>query len=294
VSLIEHALDKLRANNDTRGLERTSAADTGRHRNLRARFDPITVVNPNQRVVTIDEAALREARVLPPESEARRAADEYRTIKRNVIRSAFDDASQSTPSRQIVAVSSALPGDGKTHTCINLALSLAREKDHQVVLVDADVAKPHVSKLFGIEQDVGLLDALASDELMVRDLVLPTTTANLWLVSAGRQTEHSTELLASDRMREIATQLVKSFPEAIILFDAPPLLLTSEARALVAAAGQILLVVRFGVTPQQAVVEAIEATQEPERVKLIFNQVESSGFTNHYYGNWQAYGHTTE
>jgi protein-tyrosine kinase len=301
MSLIEKALSKMRTDGGARvpqpanllsvqTAEAPRGAANAPSATVPRKFDPNALAGLAGRIVQLDENALRQAHVLPPKDEARRVAGEYRAIKRTLIRAAFDEGEDSTPSRQIVALSSALPGDGKTYTSINLALSLARERDYQVVLVDADVAKPHVSALLGIEQDRGLLDFLESPEVALRDVLMATSVPKLWLVSAGRQSEHSTELLASDRMRVFAEELVGLFPNALIVLDAPPLLLTSEARALVAVAGQVVLVVKCAETPRQAVMDAIEATQAPERIKLLFNQANTSGFSNYYYGSWQGYG----
>jgi exopolysaccharide/PEP-CTERM locus tyrosine autokinase len=238
--------------------------------------------DPNRRVIQIDEAALRAAQLLPPASEIRQTEDEFRVIKRAVLRAAFEDVPQPGPSKRVVAVTSAYPGDGKTHCTINLALSLARERDHQVIMIDGDVAKPHISHLFKIDDETGLLDTLAERQESVLDAILPTIQPGLWLLPAGRHLDHASELLASDQMRGSIDALLSNYPDAILLIDCPPLLLTSEAKAISAIAGQILLVVKSGHTQRDAVISAVEATNEPERVRVIFNYCSSSASKDYY------------
>jgi len=127
----------------------------------------------------------------------------------------------------------------KTFTSINLALSIARERDVSVLIMDADVAKPHISRIFGIDQEPGLLDALADDDLDIESLVLPTDVPGLSMLPAGHHHEAATELLASARMSQLIARLTVRDPRRIVLLDSPPLLLSSESRALVQIAGQV-------------------------------------------------------
>ena len=127
-------------------------------------------------------------------------------------------------------MASAMPGEGKTFTSINLALSMALEKDLSVLLVDADVAKPHISRTFGVEQEPGLLDLLKDESSRVESVILPTDVPNLCILPAGKQSDTATELLASQRMQIVANHLEATDPNRIVLIDSPPLLLTSDAR----------------------------------------------------------------
>jgi len=292
VSLVEKALEILRSNGTPavlpgRGSASAANPATQPLRDVR-KFDPSTVVEPGRRAVRIDEVALRHGGVLAPDSEARRAADQYRTIKRSIIKSAFGGP-DATHNGQLVAVSSALPGDGKTQTCLNVALSLALEKDHQVVLIDADIAKPHVSRLLGIEGETGLIDVLTSKDMSVRSAILSTDHPNLWVMPAGRHSDVAMELLASQRMRDVIDEVMRLFPHAIILFDTSPILLTMEARVLTSMVGQVIMVVRANGTPQHAVLDSIRAIGNPSRIKLVLNQVSASGIYAYYDGRWYGY-----
>jgi protein-tyrosine kinase len=239
---------------------------------------------PPRRRIHIDGDALRSAGYLPESTCDRQFADQYRMIKRPLVEKAFAGTSSTTPSARLIMMASALPGDGKTFTSINLALSLARERDTSVVLVDADVPKPHVSRIFGVEREPGLLEALADAKLDVESLLLPTDIGSLSILPAGSPTETATEMLASARMSSIVARLLSRNSRRIVLFDSPPLLVSSESRSLAAIAGQIVLVVRAGKTPRQAVLDAIEQVGEDADLSLVLNQ----GRAGH--GAYQEYG----
>jgi exopolysaccharide/PEP-CTERM locus tyrosine autokinase len=242
------------------------------------------------RFVRVDRMRLRAAGFVPDESQERRFADQYRRIKRPILMQVQMLTAANAPGARFVMMASALPGDGKTFTSINLALSIARERDVSVLIMDADVAKPHISRIFGIDQEPGLLDALADDELDVESLVLPTDVEGLSLLSAGRHNEAATELLASARMAQVLARLIARDPRRIVLLDSPPLLLSSESRALVPFAGQVVLVVRAGGTPKQAVQEAIGYIGEGKPLGLILNQ-SLLALSEGYYG-YGSYGDT--
>jgi exopolysaccharide/PEP-CTERM locus tyrosine autokinase len=227
----------------------------------------------SSRRIHFDTAALRELGYLPESSRERQFADHYRQIKRPLIEKAHAGASDPRgPSPRLIMMASALPGDGKTFTSINLALSMARERDVSVVLVDADLPKPHVSRVFGVEGEPGLLDALRDPSIDPGSLLIPTDAGSLSILPAGKPDEAATELLASDRMATIVASLLAHNPRRIVLFDSPPLLLSSESRALADIVGQIVLVVRSGSTPRQAVLDVVEQLGEERPVWLVLNQ----------------------
>lgn len=237
--------------------------------------------------ITVDSAALRAGGYLPEPEKERQFADQFRRIKRPLIDTALSgDASARDP--RIIVVTSALPGDGKTFTSINLALSMSLERDISVLLIDSDVAKRHVSQIFAIEQQRGLLDLLVNDNMDAESLIVPTTTRGLSILPAGTRVPNTEELLSSNRMRKIMTSLSARNPRRILLLDSPPLLVTNEGSALVKIAGQIVLVVRAGGTPRQAVQAAIALFDTQQAGGVVLNEVPGSP-TNGYYG-YGSYG----
>lgn len=252
---------------------------------VRKPAEPVQRSSSSNRTVIVDRVGLHVAGVLPPPSDERVLAQEFRQIKRPLIAAALGRGREALPNGQLIMLASALPGDGKTFTSVNLALSMALEKDLRVLLVDADVAKPHISRIFGLDSDAGLLDVLRDENADVESHILPTDIAGLSLLSAGRPSETATELLASSRMETVVAQLAAADPGRIVLFDSPPLLLTTESRALSATMGQIVLVVSAGITPQTAVFEALELLGDGRNVSLVLNRSDEasrSGYHDYY------------
>jgi exopolysaccharide/PEP-CTERM locus tyrosine autokinase len=238
---------------------------------------PETPVRPQvtrpSRIVNIDKDALRAMRLMAPAGLERRTASQYQRIKRPLVAAALGKTDPPIENGHLIMLASALPGEGKTFTSINLALSLAREKDIEVLLVDADVAKPHVSRVLGVDGERGLLDLLADTNLHPESVILDSNVPGLSILAAGKRTETATELLASERMHEIAAELaVSGGGRRIVLFDSPPLLLSTESQALVGSVGQVVLIVRAEATPRSAVMSAIGSLGDSKPISLILNQ----------------------
>ena len=289
MSLIESALERLRRVGEP-GAARASATVAAPRAVATAASvkAPAVVIAPPREYahkrIAIDEKALRTAGYLPAEGLERRFADHYRQIKRPLIDKAFSGA----PELRLVLVSSALPGDGKTFTSFNLALSMARERDLSVLLVDADTPRGRISEVLGIRTERGLTDALADESLDVESLIVQTDVRGLEILPAGKFLDSAPELLASARMDQIAVRLATRAARGLVLFDSAPLLVSSEARALLRVPGQVVLVVRVGVTPRQAAAEAAGHIDKKKLQGLILNQ---ATFTNAggYYG-YASYG----
>lgn len=243
----------------------------------------------SDRVVSIDLSALRAAGAVAPAAEERRLAEEYRIIKRPLLKAMTRD--DPTQRRNLVAITSALPGEGKTFTSVNLALSLAMERGREVILVDGDAAKRHVSHLFGLDREIGLLDLGSSDGLGLEQTIHQTELPSLYLLPAGSPHSEATEILRSERVASLLASLA-SDPRRIVLIDCAPLLVTSEAGVIAALAGQVVLVVKASETPQEVVVRAVEAITEEKPVSLVLNQVLSAPERHYgyYYGGY-GYGY---
>lgn len=249
---------------------------------------PAILRQPHKSIV-FDRNALRAAGLMPPEHQERQIQNQYRQIKRPLIANALGKNAAAVANGHLIMVASAMPGEGKTFTSMNLALSMAVEKDISVLLVDADVAKPHISTMLGLHSEPGLLDALQNELLDVESLVIGTDVERLSILPAGRRNEAATELLASARMEEVVAQLARGDDHRIVLFDSPPLLLTSESRVLSTVVGQIVMVVRSGFTAQQAVLDAIGHLSEGKSTGIVLNQCDVEQESRYYYG-YGSYG----
>jgi exopolysaccharide/PEP-CTERM locus tyrosine autokinase len=286
MSLVERALKKMQQSRaSATAVDKAVVPAPGAPRDPPAATAAPEASRKSSRIVNVDREALRAAELLPAPAEERRLAHEYRQIKRPLIANAFGRGVPRLPRGQVMLVASALPGDGKTFTSFNLALSLALEKDVSVLLIDADVAKPHVSRIFGVVEEPGLLDVIRDQSIDVESTVMRTSIEGLEIMPAGRGSENATELLASSRMEAIVAQLVAHNPNRIVLLDSPPLLLTSESRVLCSVAGQAVLVVSADSTPRQAVFDAITLMGEGRFIGLVLNQCSVShqaGYYNYY------------
>jgi protein-tyrosine kinase len=232
--------------------------------------------------IRVDRQALRQEGLLAPEHQERLLADQFRQIKRPLIASAIGRGVPRTPNGQVIMMASALAGEGKTFTSINLALSMALDRDISVLLIDADVAKPHITRTFGAENEPGLLDLLRDESLSVGSLILQTDVPGLSILPSGRKSDTAAELLASHRMANTIAALAESDPNRIILIDSSPLLLTNESRVLSHIAGQIVMVVRAGMTPQRAVLDALDYLEEEKPVSFVLNQARTLPTTGYY------------
>jgi len=243
--------------------------------------------------ITVDNAALRDRGYFPERQKDRQFADQYRRIKRPLIEKAMREAATRSESR-IIMVTSALPGDGKTFTSINLALSMAAERDVSVLLIDADVAKRHISAMFGLAEQPGLLDALVNEDMEAESAIVPTTTRGFSILPGGTPVAGPEELLSSHRMRKIMSSLCTRSPRRILLLDSPPLLVTNESRALLKIAGQVVLVVRAEVTPRDAIQSAINLFDPQHAGGVVLNQVMSKAAEGYYeYGYYETDGDKT-
>ncbi|MDP9008621.1 MAG: AAA family ATPase [Pseudomonadota bacterium] len=283
MSLIEQAL---------RQVKRAAGQDVAREaRGPIGSLEPDSAPGATSAVrLTIDLNSLRAAGYLPEAAQDREFADQYRQIKHPLIKQALAVGAVDGDSR-VIMVTSAMAGDGKTFTSINLALSMARERDVSVLLIDADCPKPHVSKIFGVQGERGLLDALVDDTVVVQSLIVPTDVRGLSVLPAGTPVAGATELLGSKRMRQIIKTLYTQDPRRILLLDSAPLLMTTEGRALMSLAGQIVLVVRAGQTPAQAVQDAVALFPEHQAGGIVLNDAKI-GILDRYsgYGTYGTYG----
>lgn len=281
MTLVERTIEKLRRSAEQRQPSKppTVGSLVVEPRPVENAGDPGL---PPARRIHVDRDVLREAGYLPETSVDRRFADYYRQIKRPLVSAALVAPDAVAGSPRLIMMASALPGDGKTFTSINLALSMARERDVSVVLVDADVPKPHVSRIFGVDSEPGLIDAVVDSGVDIENFVLPTDVGGLSILPAGTPHEGATELMASARMSAVLTRLIARNPRRIVLFDSSPLLVSSESRALAAVTGQVVLVVRSGATPHQAVLDAIEYLGPDRSIGLVLNQGRAS--LSGYYG----------
>lgn len=276
MSVIENAIKRLQATRD--GAAPTLRERTAPHPR---RVEPGPGVSG--RIIPIDLGALRNAGLLPPAHQERELAQQFRQIKRPLINNALGRGVKALPEGNLLMIASAVPGEGKTFTSLNLALSMRLEEDVTVLLVDGDVVNPRLSQVLGADDVPGLLDLIKDPALPLSQAILQTDVPGLSFLPAGHQDPNATELLASARMREVVTQLAGHDPSRLVLFDSAPLLLTTESQALTQSAGQIVIVVRADDTPQHVVLDALETLADSKSVSLVLNQSMKQPHASYYY-----------
>ncbi|WP_119292445.1 XrtA-associated tyrosine autokinase [Azohydromonas sediminis] len=242
------------------------------------------------RRVELDLDLLARNGIVTPNAPRSRLGDQFRVIKRPLLHNASGKGASTINHANLIMITSALPGEGKTFTALNLAMSIATELDHTVMLVDADVARPAVLKNLGLPEGPGLLD-LIDGSVQMHEALLRTNVDKLTLLPSGTPHQRATEMLASEGMRRLLDDIANRYPDRIVIFDSPPLLLTTESRVLATNMGQIVIVVQAGRTKQsdvQAALDTIEAC--PVRLMLL-NQVRSEPEAAYGYGYGYGYGH---
>jgi receptor protein-tyrosine kinase len=236
------------------------------------------------RRITLDRARLAAAGI-PDWTQGRsKPTEEYRLIKRQVLHQAFGDAGEAKDGSNLVMVTSARPGEGKTFTAFNLALSVAMERDHQVLLIDADSAQQRVRRLLGVDEEAGLLNLLSDPSLELADLMLRTDLAKFAVLLAGNAPDFSAELFAAKGMRSLLYEMARRHNDRLILLDTPPCLFSSDPTALAALVGQVILVVEAGRTQRSDVDASLEVLAACPNVSLVLNKTQTGLYGSYPYG----------
>ena len=246
------------------------------------------------RQVQFDLDALSAAGMVSPNAPRSQIADQYRVIKRPLIANAMGKAGVAPVANgNLIMVTSAISGEGKSFTALNLAMSIATELDNTVMLVDADVARPSIFRMLGLPASQGLLDLLIDDSTDLSKVLLRTNVDKLTLLPSGTPHARATELLASDAMTHLIEDMSKRYSDRIIIFDSPPLLLTTESRVLATHMGQIVMVVRAETTLQSDVQQALSTIESCPVKYMVLNQAKSGtkGGYGYGYGQGPGYGY---
>lgn len=231
-----------------------------------------SAMTASERKVNLPYQRLKEMGMVTPDAPRSKTAEEYRRVKRPLLMN-IDGPVAPVKNPNLIMVTSALPGEGKTFTAVNLALSIAMEQDKTVLFVDADVAKARGARLLGVPNDArGLIDILERDDLDLRDVLYRTDIPNLRILPAGRVHERSTELLASEDMRKLMSEMATRYRDRVVIFDSPPLLPTTEASVLANLMGQIVFVVAANKTGQNAVTEALSHIEGDKMIGMLLNK----------------------
>lgn len=254
------------------------------------RRQPVANAETGRPRAHIDLHRLAAAGYLTPDAPRSQIADEFRVIKRPLLANVRGQSAAKVDRANLIMVTSSLPGEGKTFVALNLAMSLAMELDNTVLLVDADVSRPSVLERLGLPPAPGLLDVLTDPACTLADVLMRTDVEKLSLLPAGKAHARATELLASEAMSRLVQDMATRYADRIIVFDAPPLLPSTESRALAAHMGQVIVVVEAERTPQASLLQALAAVEACPVVMTVLNKLPRSAVGS-YYGHYGEYGY---
>lgn len=249
-----------------------------------------SVHHTSSNVATISRERLAAKNFIVPDGPVTGLSEEFRIVKRQLLLAARGGKGiEAIEHGERILICSAHPNEGKTFCAINLALSMASEKDNRVLLVDADFAKPSVLSTLGIESGPGFMDALADPSCDAESFIIETDIQGLSILPAGAQTNSDTEYLAASRTAAVIDKLTRNDPSRIIIFDSPPALAASPASVLALHVGQILMVVQADETTDSALRDALSLLSGCDHVQLLLNRAKFSP-TGRQFGNYYGYG----
>ncbi len=237
----------------------------------------------------LDLSLLSQKGMVDNSVERRLINEEYRAIKRKILSNAFGPLSKTIERSNVVMVTSSKPGEGKTFTAVNLALSIASEQDKTVLLVDADVLRPNVMKTLGAQNREGLIEYLLGEKKEISDVMLSTNIPKLKLIAAGKSHNLSNELLASEVMSNTVDEFSTRYKDRIVIIDTPPLLGINETSVLANLAGQAIIVCDEGRSKIHDIKNAVAHLNPEMAIGFVVNKSlredNGPGYYGYYYGS---------
>jgi receptor protein-tyrosine kinase len=226
----------------------------------------------NSRRIEIDFALLKKRGYITPDEPESSLANQLRKVKWPLIQACQGKSQRPVQNANRIMVTSSIPGEGKSFVALNLAMSIAAERDHTVLLIDADTTRPSLSQLLQIDNEPGLLDLLGNSATEVPEVLLRTNVPKLTIIGAGVRRSHATELVASDAMASLVGELSSRYSDRILIFDTPPLLAAPEPAVLASYMGQILVVTEADRTTRDRLKSALATIETCPVVRLVLNK----------------------
>lgn len=231
--------------------------------------------------VDLDLDSLMKKGFITPHTSNTLLGNTFRMIKRPLLNNVMGKGATVLDNANLIMLTSSLDGEGKSFSAINLAISMAMEKDKHVLLIDADVNKPSHHEIFGFEAEYGLTDLLLGRVQDMSKVLHRTNIPSLTLMTAGNRTSHATELLASEAMEKFVREISSFYKDRVIIFDSPPLLLPTEASVLASHMGQVVVVVQAEKTLRQDVKRSLSMLSN-KIVLLLLNQAREKTQVGNY------------
>jgi protein-tyrosine kinase len=251
---------------------------------------PGAAANPASSLVqgpsVVDAVSLERAGMVDWSRTRTRISEEFRLVQRQIIRSAFGPGAEPGFSN-LLLVTSARPGEGKSFMSTNLAGSIARQGDHHVLLVDADSKRDSICYNLGLAQARGLLDLAANPKLDPAPLIVKTPIERLSILPVGRERERSAELFSTKEMTRLIQSLGRRYADRLLILDAPPCLSTSDPAVLAQVVGQILFVVEADRTQRDEIEASLDLIQACPTITMVLNKQQIS--SRYTFGAYSSY-----
>jgi protein-tyrosine kinase len=235
---------------------------------------------------SIDAVSLERAGMVDWSRTRSRISEEFRLVQRQILRSAFGPGAEPGFSN-LLMVTSARPGEGKSFMSINMAGSIARQGDNHVLLVDADSKRDSVCYNLGLAQARGLLDLVADPKLDPAPLIVHSPIDRLSVLPIGRERERSAELFSTKEMTRLIQNLGRRYADRLLILDAPPCLSTSDPAVLAQVVGQILFVVEADRTQRDEVEASLDLIQACPTITMVLNKQKIS--SRYTFGAYSSY-----
>jgi protein-tyrosine kinase len=238
----------------------------------------------------IETASLERAGMFDWSQGRSRIAEEFRLAHRQLLRAAFAPSAERGVAN-LVMVTSARPGEGKTFTALNLAGSVASQADHDVLLIDVDFKRESICKALGLADAAGVLDLAANPSLDPAEVILRTEMEHLSILPVGRERSRNSELVAGRDMTQVIQRLGRQYSNRLLILDATPCLSTSDPAAIAPAVGQILFVIEAERTQRDEVEASLDLIQTCPSILLLLNKMQVSNrytfgaYSNYYYSS---------
>lgn len=236
---------------------------------------------------SVDAVALERAGMVDWSRTRSRVSEEFRLVQRQILRNAFAPPSAEAGFTNLVMVTSARPGEGKSFTAVNLAGSIARQGNNHVLLVDSDSKRDSICYPMGLADAPGLLDLAANPRLDPAPMIVRTPIEQLSILPIGRERERSPVLFSSSEMIRLIKSLGRRYADRLLVLDAPPCLSTSDPAVLASVVGQILFVVEAERTQRDEIEASLDLLQACPTIALVLNKQHIS--SRYTFGAYSSY-----
>jgi protein-tyrosine kinase len=235
------------------------------------------------RPALIDETALARAGLIDWEKRGTRIFEEFSIVQANLLRYSFgENGTAAARAGNLVMVTSALAGEGKSFISLNLAVAIAQQAEREVLLIDGDTKPGSLAGAFGLSRAPGVLD-LAGGDRDLADLIIPTTKANLGFLPLGGHGKAVSQV----RVASLVADIGRRDSQRLIILDTPPCLSSSDPHTLAPVVGQTVFVIAAGLAQQGDIEAALDLVQACPMISLLLNKIKP--WSAHAFGSYGYY-----